>query len=70
MTSSKKALSFANREVDKWVFFGKNKLGDNDVFIGGHGRHHPNISEISGRLVEFLSCCKRNGQGLFCDPFY
>ena len=40
------------------------------MFIGGRGgRHSPNICKIARELVKRWPCCKRNGQGLFCDLF-
>ena len=38
--------------------------------LEGVGHHSPNISEIARKLIKSRPCCKRNGQGLFCDPFF
>ena len=38
---------------------------------GGVGeRHAPNILEFARKLVESQSCCKRVGQGIFCDLLF
>ena len=38
---------------------------------GGVGeRHAPNILEFARKLVESQSCCKRVGQGIFCDILF